>query len=225
MSEEIVKTSQQSLNINETIEELPQIELETLERQLLGYSLSGRPIQDIVGPLEREATHKIFELGGHELVNETVRIAAVVCEVRVILTKKTGAEMAFAKIDDGTGIIETVVFPKIFRDTRDFWVEGQPLLIHARVDLRDEDVGLIVESIETLANFSENKEREVYISVPAGVGADSLKRLKALLTENLGTQTGYLVFDGGKKIKLPFKIAWNETLAKSISGVLEGSAL
>mgnify|MGYP001607840839 FL=1 len=225
VSEEIVKTSQQSLNINETIEELPQIELETLERQLLGYSLSGRPIQDIVGPLEREATHKIFELGGHELVNETVRIAAVVCEVRVILTKKTGAEMAFAKIDDGTGIIETVVFPKIFRDTRDFWVEGQPLLIHARVDLRDEDVGLIVESIETLANFSENKEREVYISVPAGVGADSLKRLKSLLTENLGTQTGYLVFDGGKKIKLPFKIAWNETLAKSISGVLEGSAL
>ena len=112
VSEEIVKTSQQSLNINETIEELPQIELETLERQLLGYSLSGRPIQDIVGPLEREATHKIFELGGHELVNETVRIAAVVCEVRVILTKNR-CRNGFAKIDDGTGIIETVVFPKI----------------------------------------------------------------------------------------------------------------
>ena len=132
-------------------------------------------------------------------------------------------EMAFVKVDDGTGIIEAVIFPRLFKDTRDFWVEGQPLLIHARVDLRDENVGLIVESIETLANLNEKKEREVYIRVPEGTTASSLRGLKELLTSSLGGQTGYLVFEDGKKIQLPFKIAWNETLAKSISGILEAN--
>ncbi|MDP1710035.1 MAG: OB-fold nucleic acid binding domain-containing protein, partial [bacterium] len=220
-SEDIIKTSPQTLAVNEMIEELSQPELESLERQFLGFSLSGRTIKEIVGSLELQATHKIYELSGNEFINDTVSVAAVVSEIRVILTKKTGAEMAFAKIDDGTGIIETVVFPKIFKDTRDFWTEGQPLLIHARVDLRDENVGLIVESIETLANLKEKKQREVYIRVPKNADANSLKRLKELLTGNLGSQIGYLVFEEGKKVKLPFKIAWNETLAKSISGILE----
>ena len=220
-SEDIIKTSPQTLAVNEMIEELSQPELESLERQFLGFSLSGRTIKEIVGSLELQATHQIYELSGNEFINDTVSVAAVVSEIRVILTKKTGAEMAFAKIDDGTGIIETVVFPKIFKDTRDFWTEGQPLLIHARVDLRDENVGLIVESIETLANLKEKKQREVYIRVPKNADANSLKRLKELLTGNLGSQIGYLVFEEGKKVKLPFKIAWNETLAKSISGILE----
>ena len=86
------------------------------------------------------------------------------------------------------------------------------------MDLRDEDVGLIVESIETLANFSENKEREVYISVPAGVGANSLKRLKALLTENLGTQTGIWFLMEGKRssflLKLPERDLGQEHLRR-----------
>ena len=88
-----------------------------------------------------------------EYYPELIRVAGVVAEVRVITTKKTGAEMAFAKIDDGTGTLELVVFPKIFKLTRDFWTEGQPLLVFGKVDSRDETPALIVESIETLASI------------------------------------------------------------------------
>jgi hypothetical protein len=37
----------------------------------------------------------------------------------------------------------------------------------------------------------------------------------------LGAQTAYLVFEKGKKIRLPFKITWNETLAKQIAEIIE----
>ena len=152
-----------------------------------------------------------------------VRVAGVVTEVRVITTRKTGAEMAFAKIDDGTSTIELVVFPKVFKDTRDFWTEGQPLLVVGKVDTRDESPAILVESIETLSTMRAEKEREVFVKIPENTDINALKRLKSLLTENLGEQTAILVFEGGKKIRLPFKISWNETLAKQITEILENN--
>ena len=224
---ELKKAESATVITIENIEEFGEDEIQSLERQLLGFSLSAKPISEIVGPLEFESTHKIFEINSSEIYTDLIRVAGVVVSVRVIVTKKSGAEMAFAKIEDGTGSIELVVFPKIFKATRDFWTEGKPLLIFGRVDVRDETPGIIVESIETLASMDEKKEREVFIKIPKSTDAAALKSLKLLLTANLGDQTAYLMFDsesassGKKKIKLPFKIAWNETLAKEISSILE----
>lgn len=220
---DLKKTEAASIITIANMQEFSDDELESLERQLLGFSLSAKPISELVGPLEFQSTHKIFEISPTEIYTDLVRIAGVVTEVRIIVTKRTGAEMAFAKVDDGTGSIELVVFPKIFKETRDFWIEGQPLLVVGKVDTRDETPALIVEAIETLSSLSEKKEREVFIKIATGVDSEILKRLKSLLTQNLGDQTGYLVFEGGKKVKLPFKISWNETLAKQISEVLENS--
>ena len=135
--------------------------------------------------------------------------------------------MAFVKVDDGTGQIDLVVFPKIFKSTRDFWLEGKPLLVVGKVDFRDETPSILVENIETLSSLSEKKQREVYIKIPASADANTLRRLKDLLTSSLGDQTAYLIFDNngiskrGKKVKLPFQIFWNETLAKGITDILE----
>jgi DNA polymerase-3 subunit alpha len=218
---DLKKTEAASVITVSNIQEFSDDELESLERQLLGFSLSAKPISEIIGPLQFQSTHKIFEITSSEIYSEMVRIAGVVTEVRVIVTRKTGAEMAFAKFDDGTGTLELVIFPKVFKESRDFWTEGQPLLIMGKVDSRDETPAILVESIETLSSLSQEKEREVFVKIPKDTDLNSLKRLKMLLTQNLGGQTGYLVFEGGKKIKLPFKIIWNETLAKQISEILE----
>jgi DNA polymerase-3 subunit alpha len=223
---DLKKTESSQIITVENIQEFGDDELESLERQLLGFSLSAKPISEIVGPLEFQSTHKIFEINTTDFYDEIVRVAAVVTEVRVITTKKSGAEMAFAKVDDGTGTIELVVFPKIFKSTRDFWTEGNPLLIFGKVDTRDETPALLVESIETLSSLNEKKQREVFIKIPKSADANVLKRLKTLFTANLGDQTAYLMFEsvapgGTKKIKLPFKISWNETLAKEISAILD----
>jgi DNA polymerase-3 subunit alpha len=224
---EIKNASSSEVITLEAVDEFPEDELQSLERQLLGFSLSARPISELIGPLEFRSTHKIYEISADESYPELVKVAGVLTEVRVIVTKKSGAEMAFAKAEDGTGTLELVIFPKIFKDTRDFWVEGQPLLITGKVDVRDDSPNLLVEAIETMASLDEKKEREVYIKIPKGVDTNTLKRLKELLTSNLGDQTGYLLFDSGtngtpaKKVKLSFKIAWNETLAKAIADCLD----
>jgi DNA polymerase-3 subunit alpha len=220
--EDIKKASSSSEVVTiEDIQEFAEDELQMLERQLLGFSLSARPISEIIGPLEFQSTHKIFEISAEETYNDFVKVAGVITEVRIIVTKKSGAEMAFAKAEDGTGVVELVVFPKIFKDTRDFWVEGQPLLITGKVDVRDDSPSLLVEAIETMASLGEKKEREVYIKIPKTADTNTFRKLKELLVANTGEQTAYLQFEGGKRVKLSFKIAWNESLAKAIADTLD----
>jgi DNA polymerase-3 subunit alpha len=218
---ELKKTEAATVITIANAQEFSDEELQSLERQLLGFSLSAKPISELVGPLKFQSTHKIFEISSSEVYSDLIKIAAVLTEVRVIVTRKTGAEMAFAKADDGTGSIELVIFPRLFKETRDFWLEGQPLLITGRVDVREETPAILVESIETLSEMNKRKKREVFIKIPKSVNSAKLEQLKKLLTDNLGEQVGFLVFEQGRKIKLPFKIAWNETLAKEISEILE----
>lgn len=207
-----------------SITEIPEFmdeEIEALERQLLGFSLSAKPISEIIGSLEVESSHKIHDILTSEIHIDKVKVAAVVSEIRVITTKKTGAEMAFAKIDDGTGVLEIVIFPKIFKETKDYWITGKPLLINGKIDIRDETPGLIVEAIETLKGTESDIKSAVKIFIPKGTDINSLKKLKALLTENLGDSEAVLNFEEGKKVKLPFKIAWSERLAQEINNTLE----
>lgn len=224
---DLKKTEAASVITFDEVQEFGDEELQSLERQLLGFSLSAKPVSEVVGPLEFQATHKVYEINSNEYYPDLVRIAAVVSEVKVITTKKTGAEMAFSKVDDGTGTIELVVFPKIFKQTRDFWSAGKPLLVIGKVDAKDETPTIIVENIETLSSLTEKKQKEVFIKIPKNTDGNALKRLKDIFTQNLGDQTAILLFESGttggsgKKVKLPFGISWNETLAKGIAAILE----
>ena len=203
------------------VNEFTQEELQTLERQLLGFSLSAKPVGEILGPLSHEATHKIFEISPHETFGESVRIAAVVTEVKIVVTRNSGQEMAFVRAEDETGSIELVVFPKIFKFTRNFWVDFKPLLISGRIDSREEAPTLIVEAIDS-GEVKQGEQNEVFIRVPKEVSSGKLRSLKGILDINPGAAAVTLVFEGRReRVKLPAKISWSEDLALKISQILE----
>jgi DNA polymerase-3 subunit alpha len=220
-SGELKKTEASVVTAFNETQEFPDEELESLERQLLGFSLSAKPIDEIIGALAFQSTHKINEILTSETHTSLVKVAAVISSVRIITTRKTGAEMAFVKLDDGTGTIEVVVFPKIFKDTRDFWNEGKALVVCGKIDVRDETPGIIVDSIDLPGPLGHEKQKEVFINIPSETDINALKRLKTFLTENLGNQEAFLIFGEGKKVKLPFKILWNEKIAQQINNILE----
>jgi DNA polymerase-3 subunit alpha len=221
-SDEITKSAKLDVSaLVQDVSEFSQDELQTLERQLLGFSLSAKPLGELIGPLEHEATHKIYEISPHQTYGETVKIAAVVTEVRTVVTKTSSQEMAFVKVEDGSGTIELVVFPRIFKATREYWVDYKPLLIIGRVDTREEAPSLIVESIDT-AETIKDKPKEVFIRIPETASTDQLKNLKSLLMLNLGSLKVTVVFDGkDRRITLPFKINWTAELARQISQIFD----
>lgn len=221
-SSDEIKKSMQNTQINITnVDEFNDEELQNLERQLLGFSLSAKPIDDVISALSPLATHKINELIHSDRVEENVTIAAIVSEVRVIVTKKSGQEMAFVKVKDETGIIELVVFPSIFQTTRSTWVDNKPLLISGKIDLRDEEPAIIVNQIDTKKSVKEARDR-LFIRIPKGVTAKNLTLLKEVLVSSPGNQKVTLIFEGNneRKVDLKFKINWSESIAHRISKAL-----
>lgn len=203
------------------IDEFKEDELQNFERQLLGFSLSAKPIDEILTPLKHLATHNIGELNGDFRSAAGIKIAAVVTDVRVIVTKKSGKEMAFVKVRDDTGSIELVVFPGIYSDTRDNWVDNKALLISGKLDAREDEQAILVDAIATQEEAKVNLDR-LYINIPQTVKTAELKRLKELFLKNPGGQNVSLIFEGKekRKVDLNIKINWNEMISLKIEKIL-----
>ncbi len=191
-----------------------------LERELMGFSLSAPPVSQLVAEILPYKTHAISQITPDDYPREPAKIACVISEVRMVITKKNSSEMAFAKIDDGTGMLDVVIFPKLYAQTKELWVEQRPVLITGKIELRDEAVNMLADSIETVETI-KGKGGELKISIPIGTEATKLKALKELLEQNKGNQKALLLFDGTKQeVVIPFTISWNQDLSRKIASLL-----
>lgn len=217
-----------ALDVRYDYREYTEEELETLERELLGFSLSAKPVSELLGSLASLASHRVHDITSDEDKPTNVKVAAVVSEVREITTKK-GDPMAFVKVKDDTGTIELVVFPKIFADTKLLWVENKPLLVDGKVNVRDDSTSILVDRVMTEDSIKADSASgdKLFIRVPEGVQQDQLATLKQLLVANPGNQKVALVFEGPRKqtMELPIRIEWNQNLAHLISDTLRTSLI
>jgi DNA polymerase III subunit alpha len=222
--DEIKKTyiSRSSINLAD-ISELADEELQNLERELLGFSLSAKPISEIIENISSLASHKINEILSTESRLENVKIVGVVDEVRVIVTKKSGQEMAFVKVMDDTGKLNMVVFPRVYEVVKNNLVDNKALLISGKVDHRDDEPSLIVDEVFSSKEDLQNIDQTLFIRIPPEAGEGDFKLLKHLLSENPGKQKVTLAFPGGKNVELPIKVDWNKDLSTKISAIFERS--
>ncbi|MBX4206018.1 DNA polymerase III subunit alpha, partial [Candidatus Microgenomates bacterium] len=220
--EEQKKVSASSSIVITDVDEYTEEELQNLERELLGFSLSAKPASELLAPYEHMATHKIYELTQTDEEGIPVKVAAVVSEVKVVITKKTAAEMAFVKVTDGTGSIDLVVFPILYQKTRNTWIENTPLLISGKLDRREDSTSILVDQIESKESIASNSQDTLFIKIPRKTTSEDLTNLKDLLLSNPGEQNVKLVFETtGQEMILPFRISWSERLARFISEVLQ----
>lgn len=203
--------------IDNSIPEFSQEEIQNFERELLGFSLSGKPLNELLEKLELEATHKIFELNAHEHKGKVVKIAVIIREVRKILTRKSNAEMAFVKAEDTTGMLDLVIFPKVYTETKDYLIDGKPLIVTGKIDSREDIVNILVDSISMGEDNIITK-----INIPKNTNKEELLMLKQILEENLGNDEISLNFEkDGKVIRPKLKVKWSSYLEKQINQILK----
>src|SRR5581483_4526302 len=76
---------------------------------------------------------------------QKVTIAGVVLGVRRLTTKK-GDAMLTAELEDLTGSVEVIVFPRTLERSADLWREDAVLVVEGKLDLRDERPQVVCES-------------------------------------------------------------------------------
>jgi len=118
------------------------------EKELLGLYVSGHPLDRIREKLESRNINikKIQEEIGNGL---SVTFAGIITSVRQVITKKND-QMAFLNIEDLTGSIEAVVFPKLYQTSTDVFVAEKCIAISGKVSLRNGEKSIIIEAVKVI---------------------------------------------------------------------------
>ena len=137
------------------------------EKEVAGMYLSGHPMIKYENIADRLKCAKINNIlddeSGIYKDNDRVIILGLLSSVKKKITKND-TTMAFLNVEDTTGGIEVIVFPKILMDKPTMFYEGNILLIHGRISMReDEDTKIICEAVEPCP--SENSLPQIKTSV------------------------------------------------------------
>jgi DNA polymerase-3 subunit alpha len=105
-----------------------------LEKELLGLYLSDHPLRRISTELARLSDTQAVEVTS-ALQDTEVRVAGLVREVRRVVTRK-GQIMAYAQLEDLTGSVDVVLFPRVFEQTRLLFEPDKVVVVYGKVDAR-----------------------------------------------------------------------------------------
>lgn len=151
-SPQVAMFSGSSASAQAVVDKLPQAEefsktdLLSFEKQLLGFYLTDHPLGEALKQIKSMVSHHIGDLDPQLHLNQTVTVGGSIKTVKKIITKKSGQEMAFATLDDDTGTIELIIFPRLFSNTKSVWLTDQPALVTGKVDFKNR-LSLVVDSV------------------------------------------------------------------------------
>ena len=131
------------------VEEFSSRELLAYEKELLGLYLTAHPLSSYSKQLATMQSQKIGEITD-EQIGSKMTIIGIIVEVKKIITKANNNEMAFVKIEDLTGSIEVVVFPKIYAQTISLWIPDKIVQISGKLDQKDDRKTVLAESAKDI---------------------------------------------------------------------------
>lgn len=130
--------------------------------------------------------------------------------------------MAFGRLEDTSGSIEFVVFPKTFAQFEALLVPDTAVLIKGKVEEREDALSLITEKILAPSQSSIQKaDHELFI--PRKTSKKTLEKIGSILKSNPGSDTIAILIPNGEQPKtmlLPYKVGWSQKLAQEIQALL-----
>jgi DNA polymerase-3 subunit alpha len=154
------------------------------EKEILGFYISGHPLEPYRVECELFATHTVAQLG--TWTDQPVALGVVITAVKRQISKRTGAEFARLTVEDFSGSAEVLVFPEAWSVIADRVRTDVPVLVRGTYSRRDqgtESPTLIVEGMEPFAEkrVSGDVGIQIELSPADGVTADVLRDVRAVL--------------------------------------------
>ena len=166
-----MKNSNQVSLFGETELETPQVPLTETppaskrqrldwEKELLGLYVSDHPAAEFQTYINTVAMP--LNALNKDLVGKNIQIGGVIQKVQKILTK-AGQTMYFVTVEDMTGKIELLVFPKTLDRIATIWIDGKLILASGRLSDKDGQYKLIADDAKEL----NRQEVDTYMRIEA----------------------------------------------------------
>jgi len=205
------------------------------EKELIGLYISEHPFGEYLKLLGRDFTRiaNIFKNQGN---TNWVAVCGLIGLAKNIITKK-GKQMLFINLEDGTGQVEVVIFPKIYDQFKGLLVEGENVFILGKFSDREGEKKIIAEKVERLTkdNVGQMKKRfvdymnkgsndleeenEFVVKVVKPLTPEKITELKNLFAQFIG-ETPVIIVAQGKRIATNYKINKTDSLQKQVQEIL-----
>ena len=135
------------------------------EKELLGFYITGHPLDDYAADLAAFQLHTIAKL--KEITDEIdTRICGLVTKVEVRVTKEGKKPWARLTFEDQTGSLEVLVFPDTYAALPRPINVGEVLVISGSLDRRDDQPKLRAVQVLWLTDAHEQLLRELVLHLP-----------------------------------------------------------
>jgi DNA polymerase-3 subunit alpha len=191
----------EQVNVNmPDLEEWNESELLKMEKEALGFYITGHPLnkyQDILAELACTPTHELHELKDKQEIN----LCGLVRDSKQIQIKRTGDLMAYITLEDMYGTVEVILFPELYRDAQGIISQETPVIIAGFTDNTDKGLKVIAQKIVSIDDREQIKKanggikfRREITGKTAGsdsTSTSSVKKYKTLtITMNKDAQPG-----------------------------------
>ncbi len=135
-----------------------------MEREATGIYISGHPLDEYRSAVNSLGLPPISEVllageDGDDTASrfsdgDTVTVAGIVSSLKEKITR-SNTTMAFISLEDFTGSVEVIVFPKLYSSLGEIIREGNVVIVTGRIDVKDEENPKLI--LETAAPFSQKE--------------------------------------------------------------------
>ncbi|HTK48011.1 MAG TPA: DNA polymerase III subunit alpha [Gemmatimonadaceae bacterium] len=173
----------------------PMAEAERLsrEKEILGFYISGHPLEPYRVECELFATHTVSQLGAW--TPEPMALGVVVTAVKRQISKRSGAEFARLTVEDFSGSSEVLVFPESWGLLADRIRGDVPVLMKGGYSKRDQDADsptFIVESVTPFAELRMNGQVSIAIELRLGesLAPEAMQDVRAVIDAHATAHAG-----------------------------------
>lgn len=181
------------------------------EKELLGLYFSSHPLDNLTEFFAKKNVIPINKLRDQK-EGQLVVLGCLITKVKRITTKSK-QRMAFLSVEDKTGNVDVIVFPKTYDEVKDTFKPDTPLLLAGRVSFRNEQFAIIYQKAMYIdeEKFS-SKFDGIILKITKNHKQKEINELKEYIRQNPGdTPVKIIVTQKGQANTIELKNGINIT--------------
>lgn len=197
-------------NFQKTFQEVPDIpewpesQLLSHEKDMLGFYITKHPLSRFEKLLKNYSSSQIANLSTLK-DGEEVRLGGIINKAKITTTRRTGEKMAIVSLEDLSGTVETLVFPRTFQKFSNLVRVDSMVFITGRLSMRDEEPKLLADELIPLEEVKSRFTKAILINLStSGLDKPLLDSLKNIISRHRGRIPVLLSFQqpAGKRVSV-----------------------
>jgi DNA polymerase-3 subunit alpha len=192
------------------------------EKELLGFYVTGHPLDDYRPALESGKYTPIGALGEQE-DKSTVTVAGALIVVEKRFTKKDNKPFAIVTVEDFTGALEIMVWSEAFQKSASILEQGRVVTVTGRLDQREEGPRISANEIKPMKK-PEPREAPVVLKIDRSRATEAdLKAIQQIVMDAPGKRKFELRIQqpGSAALRVipsdDFRIEWNPEIQAKLA--------